>query len=344
MAHCPVDYFNILTLALPKTTNKNMGVISSEVLLLSIVFKVIAMLLGIIGNASVIIYTVFVNKEKTASSYLVANLALADILMCLTTPIWIAEFVKTLLDIESDQDLFCNLSRSTIWALLFASASSLIAITVDRYLYIVKPLRYAVIVKMQRVFVSILAIWLASCCRFIVSLVHCKRSSKGLRSLCEVDPYGITYFVYVTNYLPLAVIVIFNFFILLVAESQRKRLFPLPEASPTTVAISDLNGQNVTNHMNGIRRFFRARKAVQTFSIVVAMLAFCLLTPAIIGKALNSCSNSCLQVWFVIFNYEFYGINSIVNAFIYGIRHIKYRKAYRQILLSLIRCNRLTSR
>jgi hypothetical protein len=129
------------------------------------VFKFIAMIIGVFGNITVIIYTMFLSKEKTATSYLVGNLALADILVCLTLyPIWIIELIQTMLSIDSDQDLFCKLSRSTSWSLLFASVATLLAITVDRYLFIVKPLKYPLIVTKRRVFLAIVGIWITACC------------------------------------------------------------------------------------------------------------------------------------------------------------------------------------
>ena len=58
--------------------------IPNNVLLCSVVFKFIAMIIGVLGNVTVIIHNIFFNKEKTATSYLVGNLALADLLVCLT--------------------------------------------------------------------------------------------------------------------------------------------------------------------------------------------------------------------------------------------------------------------
>jgi hypothetical protein len=55
-----------------------------KVLLFSIVFKFIAMIIGVLGNITVIIYAIFLRKEKTPASYFVGNLALADLLVCLT--------------------------------------------------------------------------------------------------------------------------------------------------------------------------------------------------------------------------------------------------------------------
>ena len=121
-------------------------------------------IIGVLGNVTVIIHTTFSTKEKTATSYLVGNLALADLLMCLTLyPVWIVEFIQIMLDSNNDQDLFCKLSRSTTWAFMFASVATLLAITVDRYLFIVKPLRYAHIVTHRLVFLAVSGIWITAC-------------------------------------------------------------------------------------------------------------------------------------------------------------------------------------
>jgi hypothetical protein len=97
--------------------------------------------------------------------------------------------------------------------------------------------------------------------------------------------------------------------------------------------------------MSAIHGFFRALKAVKTFSIVVAVLVFCVLIPNVVGPVLYYyCSDSCKQMWYIVFHYEFYGINSIVNAFIYGMRHIKYRKGYQHILFKILRCKKLWNR
>ena len=305
----------------------NSSTLSSEILISSVVFKFIAMMIGVLGNITVIIYTTFTSKEKTAASYLVGNLALADLLVCLTFyPTWIIEFLQTILNIDSDQDLFCNLSYSSIHALLFASVITLLVITVDRYFYIAKPLKYPLIVTKRRVFVAMAGIWLTACCVFTLFLVRTRKSDERLRSLCKLDVILIYFKQTIIVYFPLTLIIILNVWILIVAEKQRKRI--LAETATNT---SDVN------------RFFHALKAAKTFSIVVAVLTFCVLTPTVVGLVLkeNSCSASCRQLWFVVFHFEFYGINSIVNAFIYGMRHIKYRKASGHILLRILRCNKL---
>jgi uncharacterized membrane protein len=139
-------------------------------------------------------------------------------------------------------------------------------------------------------------------------------------------------------YLPLTVILIFTIRILIVAKKQRKRIL-----AETALPVTTSKYGQPANKMSAIRGFFHAVKDVKTFSIVVVVLIFCVLIPNVVGLLIYySCSESCKQMWYVVFHYEFYGINSIVNAFIYGMRHIKYRKGYQHIILKILGCNKLT--
>ena len=198
--------------------------IPNNVLLASVVFKFIAMIIGVLGNLTVTIHTIFSSKEKTATSYLVGNLALADLLVCLTFyPIWIIEFIQVILNIDNDQHWFCKFSRATMWAFMFASITTLLAITADRYVYIVKPLRYPQIVTHRRVFVAVAGIWITACCIFIVFCIHCESFGVAFRSYCYIlDSIG--YFMEVIVAFPLTLIYLLNFHILLVARKQRKSI------------------------------------------------------------------------------------------------------------------------
>ena len=318
------------------TNSTNFFAVSSEFLLPSVAFKFIAMIIGVLGNTTVIVYTIFGSKEKTATSYLVGNLALADLLVCLTFyPIWIIEFIQTILNIHSDQDLFCKFSRSTIWSLLFASVATLLAITVDRYLYIVKPLKYLLIVTKRRVFEAIFLIWLTSCCLHVVFYVHWRKFDSKLRSYCFISNDFFTLINIFVGCIPLIVIFVLNFQILNVARKQRKRIL-----AGETVTV-DVNEQSTKRTLIGKVRFLVGFKAAKTFCILVIVLAFCIMIPSIVGLTLEYfCSESCRQIWYVLVNYEFYGINSIVNAFIYGMRHIKYRKAFGHILFKIFWCKK----
>jgi Zn-dependent protease len=161
-------------------------------------------------------------------------------------------------------------------------------------------------------------------------MVSIRTFKETLRNICYIDNTLGYCRETIFLYFPLTLIVILNVWILIVAEKQRKRIWA-----------------ETANNRRDANRFFHALKAVKTFSIVVAVLTFCVLTPTVVGTMLpniSSCSESCQRLWFAVFNYEFYGINSIVNAFIYGMRHIEYRKAPGQILHSILRCKKHTNK
>ena len=316
-------------------TSTHLFAVGREILLPSVSFKFIAMIIGAIGNIAVLIYTIFLKKDKTVTSYLVGNLALADLLVCLTFyPIWITEFVRTILDIDSDQDLFCKLSRSTIWSFFFASIATLLAITVDRYIYIVRPLKYPIIVTNRRVLVAVSGIWLISCGFLTVLQIYSRKFDSPRRGLCRVVHKNFFSFLVVfVGFLPLVIVFVLNFRILSVGCKQRKRIL-----SEETITVGN---EQSSQNLIAIRRFFSALKEAKTFSVVIVVLAFCVLTPTLIGLALtNFCTESCRHTWYVVLHYELYGINSIVNPFIYGMRHMKYRKAFKDILLGIFRRHR----
>ena len=248
-------------------------------------------------------------------------MALAYFLVCLTFyPTWVIEFIHIILNIDSDQDFFCKFSRSTMWAFMFASTATLLAIIVDRYLYIVKRQRYPQIVTNRRVFLAVSGIWITACCLFIVWYIHIRSFGIEFRSLCFI-PKSISYFTEAfAVYLLLILIFFLNFHLSSIARRQRRRIL-----AETTIASADNSAEESTNRMRFALRFFVALKSAKTFAIVVAVLTICVLIPTVVGQILDHfCSVRCLQIWYVVFHYELYGINSVVNAFIYGMRHGMY--------------------
>ena len=222
-----------------------------------------------------------------------------------------------------------------MWGFMFASVATLLVITVDRYLYFVKPLKYPLIVTRRRVFLAVTGIWLTAYFVFIVNYVHISSYGRGLKSVCDI-PDSIDHLTEsMLVYAPLILIFFLNYKIFSVVRQQRKRI----------ENFNSLNNEHSSNiRLSLVVRFMVALKQAKTFAIVVTVLAFCVLIPTVVGQFFfNFCSESCWLIWFLIFNYELYGINSIVNAFIYGMRHLKYRKAYGKIIFKLLSCKTPTN-
>ena len=95
--------------------------------------------------------------------------------------------------------------------------------------------------------------------------------------------------------------------------------------------------------MSFVRGFFVALKEVKTFAIVVAVLTICMLIPTVVKQILTTFYTSAFeQIWVVVLHYELYGINSVVNAFIYGMRDVRYRKVYLHVFFKLFSCQKAT--
>ena len=305
--------------------NNTQTVFETSILIPSLVFKFIAMIIGVLGNVTIIIYTIFSSREKTATSSLIANLALADLLVCLTFyPLWIIEFIQTISNIESDQDLFCKLSRSSLLTLLFVSVATLLAITVDQYTFIVKPLKYPLIITEKRVRNVVAGIWVISFGVLCLMAVFFKKTER--RSYCEIKdeiywPYEI-----VIIYLSIIFIFCFNIKVLRIAQKQKQGILKrIPNMNQSEICCS--------NRKSLLRQII-ALKSVKTFIIVFAILAFCCFIPAIIGLSLYFLvgkQDIKTSTWYVVFNFELYGINSIANPFVYGVRHVKYRRGCREL-------------
>ena len=234
------------------------------------------MFIGVCGNIVVIILThtsKFWSKEKTETSHLVGNLALADLLMCLTLyPTWIVKFTLTILDIESDHLLFCKFSRSFASSLLFATVASLLAITVDRYIYIVKLLKYRLIVTRRRVFADISAIWLITCCIFALLNIELRPR----RSICSLPNYIQHALQTFSTYTPVTAMILLNLQILLVSRKQQKRIFAETLRTPNS-SINEDHQNKKTRTKLGVR-FFVGIKEAGTFFIVI----FCIFAPILL--------------------------------------------------------------
>ena len=309
-------------------STEKLELVPKKILLASILFKFVAMVIGVFGNAAVIIYNVFMNKKKTATSYLTANLAVADLLVCLSFyPIWITELIQSIAGIESDQNVFCKMSRSTMATLLFTSAATLLSITIDQYFFIVKPLKYAVIITKRRVLLVIIGIWLMSF-GFLSLRVSIVQKHKELkRSLCYINKIVFWSWEVLSKFIPLILVTVLNFKISIIAQEQRRRI------ENEMARFYMRNEESPLNKFKSFHQIVRAFKAVKTFLIIILVLTFCCLIPSLIGLVLYYIVQSkSAHIWYVVIVYDLAGINSIVNAFIYGMRHAKYRKAYKQLL------------
>ena len=297
---------------------------SSNVLIVFIVFKCLFFIAGILGNASVIIYNVFLNHSKTPTSYFVVSLAINDLLACsLIYPIWIAEFVRDVLEITSDHMLprFVTGTIAPITVLL--SILTILAITVDKFVFINWPLKYHLMVTWRRTHFALLVIWVVG----IVLIPFLQLFHTGK---CVTNAFLWIFILLVYVFSPFSIIFILNYKIFKIAREQRLKI--AVNSLPSDIMQS--SNSSSLNLAFSRFRITRELKTIKTFSIIIGVL-FCCISPCMILLFVEViwCNGSCaVPVEVRLLFGDLLGVNSIVNPFVYGIRQREYRNAFRRFL------------
>ena len=280
-------------------------------------WTVVFLPVGVVGNSAVIIYNIFLNHDKTQSSRLLTNLAVADLLVCLA--IYPAKTVRAFYNHQTKDNEYFKNFHLIYFASLFLSIMFLLVITIDKYLYIAKPLKYPMIVTKRRIFILISCIWLAALVQpAIVYTFYCKNEDQR--------PSPVVYLQILYTLFPIGVIAILNCKLFKIVKEQRQRLIGLQQF-PHEESEQVRSEQNQT----WLRRLATELKVVKTFAIIVGNLIFCFVPHTVVNvmKIVTKSDQVMCQI-----SKQLVAMNSIVNAYIYALRHRKYRKAYKQLLVS----------
>ena len=306
-----------------KTAGKSEEYYTTE--LIKVVLGFFILFLGVLGNLAVIFYNIFLNHDKTLSSWLVTNLAFADLLVCLAIHLTI--ILRFFFD-ELRGIIYCTTIHSTFYVSLFLSIMTLLVITIDKYLYIARPLKYPMIVTKRRFFIPIGCIWLATLVQFPIvytSIQNNKKRPKNLPEKCHYPNYVV--FLLILQLIPIGVIAILNYKMFKIVKEQRQRI-------ALEVVLQQPHEQSQQKE-TWLNRLVIELKIVKTFAIVVGILMLCFAPHLIISVVImfSNLDNGILRTAHLI-DKQLVGINSIANAVIYALRHKKYAKAYRQLFFS----------
>ena len=286
-------------------------------------FKCVFFLLGTVGNVLVLMYHAFVNRDKNPTSYFVSNLALADLVVCLTMyPIGIANIVFLIYGIEGLPNLLCMAAYLCRALSVALSALALLAVTYDRYVFIVHPLHYSSIMTSKKTSMILACVWILSLPTIPVSLLTqgLKRETGGI---CEKAPWGEVWLILAFADLPLILIVFLNMKIFKAAREQMKRI--------------DRDCFSRAN-TSGTRGNVKKMKALKTFACIVGVLLCCYVPFSVMVFVEHFVCNACVPAIVHCVLLELLGINSIVNPYIYALRHRQHRKGYARILAVFFTC------
>ena len=301
---------------------------STEFFIVLILFISLLIIAGIIGNVGVIAYNILVNHSKTPTTYFVVNLAISDIIVCLIFfPTWLIESILIIGENEGNPRLTCKVGVTSSAASMALSVANLLAITIDKYILITKPLKYSSIMTWKRTHIMLAVIWLLVIVN--VNLVFFGVDEvPGRRLSCRTN-YMKNIFV-VTFNIPIVILLYLNHKIFEIAKVHRRKI--IDESSISSYASDITSEQNETTTSGRRKRMqlLQQLKVVKTFVLVVGVFLVCIIPSTIVYIIRKFYCNDCVPTSVTLVFGMLVGANSVINPFIHSLRNKQYRIAYRQ--------------
>lgn len=312
----------------------------SQVLLGVILSLVILLTVG--GNVLVCLAVCASRRLRCLTNCFIVSLAVTDLLLGLL----VLPF-SALLQLNKDWPLgpaFCNFYTSMDVMLCTASILTLLAISVDRYLAVTMPLRYASLVLPWRVAVAMASVWTVSVAVSFLPIQMGWNTVNGTvqnlgpwaqKRKCRFElnrPYVLTDSL-LTFYLPLVAMCWTYLRILRIARAQAKRIV---RARPT--CITSNNGRNnpsssitVVSSITAVA--LREHKATMTLAAVIGAFVVCWLPYFILFTVLGlqEHADPSEAPGFSIVLWLGYA-NSALNPILYGALNRDFRSAYTHLL------------
>lgn len=264
-------------------------------------------LITVCGNLLVLMAIFRTPSLREASYVFIGSLAAADLTIGLAmNPIYAAIVGLSITD--SDHPL--NMAEHYLWIhTVITTTFNLAGMSVEKYIAVIYPLHYPLVVTTRRAIVAVVAIWSLS------MLFMCSRAFINKEQ--DIETLWIAHSV-IAIAAPLCVIIVCHFYILKAISKQQRRI----------------NLQlNVLTLEQNARSQTRA-KGAWTIIIVIFLTVVCW-TPNIVMTVLNffaegDCAKRHIfRVWVWCASVAF--ISSAINPFVYSIRMRDFRTAIRKI-------------
>lgn len=339
------------------TTHKQHNIVdprSQIQIIFQATFLGIIMFSSIFGNILILLAIYTNHRLREITSAFIANLACADLLLAL---IGMPFTLTSSITYEWIFGLhWCRINGMANSVFCIASMLSLAAVSIDRYIAIIKPLNYKMIMTRRMVTIMLLYVWGQSLfCGLLPIMGWSRYTFITNESICTGDwGYDIPYTMFIFGlcfFIPLLVMIYSYFHILKTAREHSKRI-----AAPRVGHLSDLPLHaavvvpQIQQTQEQIQRkkheqkmkelkYKRDAKAAKTLLIVVGTFLFCWL-PHFIGMTcllFPSCqwpdAFFATTTWLAM-------MNSGCNPIIYGVLNRRFRESFKRIM----RCGRRQSR
>ncbi|XP_071484062.1 kappa-type opioid receptor-like [Diadema antillarum] len=293
----------------------------------AMIVQLLLSILGIVGNAIVLIVLFQRRSSKRSTDILIGGLAAADFL----TSIFMIPQPK--LSGAPDTALgnaACKLIYSSIflWITISASVFTLTAISIERYIAVLHPIQFKGWVSFKKLTVWFIIIWVLAiainCRTFGTTKVDSVEGKCVVRYPTQASQQALGVFVFVLRFIIPVIIMLTSY--LLIARSLRLRSQRLTKKSEIKLD----TGSSVS------RSFLVARgKVIKLMFVVIITFIICW-TPDSLGLLaynLHLVDRSYLysSLYSVFVSLAFF--NTCANPIIYTIRYAEFRSAVRDLLL-----------
>ena len=297
-------------------------------------FLFIIVLFTIAGNLMVIFAVLLTRKLRTVSNLFIVSLSLADLL--LGTVVMIPATLNEVFGQWILAKTFCVIWASFDVMLCSASVLNICLISLDRYIAILSPLRYKMIVTYRKAFLLLTLSWFIAISMSFIPLTT-GLHNPGVPSLtdltfisdtpqCMFIPSLIFVIIVSTVTILIPIIVSFVLYYRVSQEAKRQARFVGLLIAPTNMLL----GAKVSN--KHIREPF-SRKATITLGIIVGayVVTWAPFLVTNLVDAICKCVPGKLFTAFVWLGY----CNSFINPIIYPFFMRDFRKVYSEALFAM---------
>ncbi|KAK9518620.1 hypothetical protein VZT92_023919 [Zoarces viviparus] len=299
-------------------------------------------LLTVSGNVLVCLAVCASRRLRCLTNCFIVSLAATDLLLGLS----VLPF-SALLQLNNEWPLgpaFCNFYISMDVMLCTASILTLLAISVDRYLAVTMPLRYASLVLPWRVAVAMASVWTVSVAVSFLPIQMGWNTVNGTVQnygpwapvgKCRFElnrPYVLTDSL-LTFYLPLVAMCWTYLRILRIARAQAKRIISARPTSITSYNCRDKPSTSTTVVSSVTAVALREHKATVTLAAVIGAFVVCWLPYFILFTVLGLKEQpdpSTVPAYSIVLWLGY--TNSALNPILYGALNRDFRLAYTHLL------------
>ncbi len=283
-------------------------------------------LVTILGNLLVCVTIISNRRLKNTTNYLILSLAFSDLL--LGTIVLPFSTMNTILPSWPLGAIFCNVFTASDVMLCTVSILNLFVISLERYIAVANPLKYAKYLTFRRTMIIISVVWIFS---FILAFLpihvgwntydgRVQNLDQPHQCIFESNKAYVLFVSIGTYFLPLIIMCVVYVKVFRIARDQVQRINSLVRS---TVRVFQANTKDP--------RFVSDSKATVTLASVVTAFAICWIPYFVlftIRPFLRVEIDRHLDLFALWLGY----VNSMLNPFLYAFHSTQFRRAFIRVL------------